>query len=70
MTMELGGNGPNILFADADLDQAIGAVISAFVFNTGQFCMSGPRLLVARPLYDTLLGSSARRSAACRSATR
>lgn len=56
VTMELGGNGPNILFADADLDQAIGTVISAFVFNTGQFCMSGPRLLVERPIYDTVLG--------------
>lgn len=53
---ELGGNGPNLLFADADLDQAIGAVINAFVFNTGQFCMAGPRLLVERPIYDTVLG--------------
>jgi acyl-CoA reductase-like NAD-dependent aldehyde dehydrogenase len=56
VTMELGGNGPNILFADADLDQAIGTVISAFVFNTGQFCMAGPRLLVERPIYETVLG--------------
>ncbi|WP_349898665.1 aldehyde dehydrogenase family protein [Parafrigoribacterium soli] len=56
VTMELGGNGPNLLFADADLDQAIGTVISAFVFNTGQFCMAGPRLLVERPIYDTVLG--------------
>ncbi|MEU1165216.1 aldehyde dehydrogenase family protein, partial [Streptomyces sp. NPDC005921] len=32
------------------------AVIKAFVFNTGQFCMGGPRLLVARPVYATLLG--------------
>lgn len=53
---ELGGNAANILFADADLDKAIGAVISAFVFNTGQFCMAGPRLLVERPIYDTVIG--------------
>ncbi|MGO1770518.1 MAG: aldehyde dehydrogenase family protein [Microbacterium sp.] len=53
---ELGGNAANILFADADVDAAIGAVISAFVFNTGQFCMAGPRLLVERPLYDTVIG--------------
>lgn len=53
---ELGGNAANIVFADADLDQAIGAVINAFVFNTGQFCMAGPRLLVERPIYDTVLG--------------
>lgn len=53
---ELGGNGANIVFADADLDVAVGAVINAFVYNTGQFCMAGTRLLVERPLHDTLLG--------------
>ena len=53
---ELGGNAANIVFADADLDKAIGAVINAFVFNTGQFCMAGPRLLVERPLYETVVG--------------
>jgi len=55
-TAELGGNAANILFADADLDQAIDTVIAAFVFNSGQFCMAGPRLLVERPIYDTVLG--------------
>lgn len=53
---ELGGNGANIVFADADLDTAVAAVIDAFVFNTGQFCMAGVRLLVQRELHDTLLG--------------
>ncbi|MEW1963590.1 aldehyde dehydrogenase family protein [Microbacterium sp. NPDC077644] len=56
VTAELGGNAANILFADADLDQALGAIIPAFVFNAGQFCMAGPRLLVERPLYDVVLG--------------
>lgn len=56
VTMELGGNGANIVFADADLDQAIGTIIGAFVFNTGQFCMAGPRLLVERPIFDTVVG--------------
>lgn len=55
-TAELGGNAANIVFADADLDAAIHTVISAFVFNSGQFCMAGPRLLVERPIYDTVLG--------------
>lgn len=55
-TAELGGNAANIVFADANLDQAIGAVIGAFVFNAGQFCMAGPRLLVERPIYDVVLG--------------
>ncbi|GAA2492601.1 aldehyde dehydrogenase family protein [Streptomyces longisporus] len=56
VTMELGGNAAHIVFEDADLEKAVGAIIKAFVFNTGQFCMGGPRLLVARPVYSTLLG--------------
>ena len=55
-TAELGGNAANILFADADLNTAIHTVIGAFVFNAGQFCMAGPRLLVERPIYDVVLG--------------
>ncbi|NEB02647.1 aldehyde dehydrogenase family protein [Streptomyces sp. SID13726] len=56
VTMELGGNAANLVFEDADLEKAVGAIIKAFVFNTGQFCMGGPRLLVARPVLSTLLG--------------
>ena len=55
VTMELGGNAAHIVFDDADVEKAIGAIIKGFVFNTGQFCMGGPRLLVARPLYDTVV---------------
>ncbi|MFI7124802.1 aldehyde dehydrogenase family protein [Nonomuraea sp. NPDC050153] len=56
VTMELGGNAAHIVFEDADVEKAIGAIIKGFVFNTGQFCMAGPRLLVARPLYETIVG--------------
>jgi len=56
VTMELGGNAAHIVFADADLDKAVGAVIKGFVFNTGQFCMGGPRLLVHSSLHDTIVG--------------
>ncbi|MEV0222831.1 aldehyde dehydrogenase family protein [Streptomyces sp. NPDC050704] len=56
VTMELGGNAAHLVFEDADLEKAVGAVIKGFVFNTGQFCMGGPRLLVARPLYNTVVG--------------
>jgi len=55
VTMELGGNAAQIVFDDADVEKAIGSAIKAFVFNTGQFCMGGPRLLVARPLYDMVV---------------
>ncbi|WP_086847700.1 aldehyde dehydrogenase family protein [Amycolatopsis kentuckyensis] len=59
VTLELGGNAAHIVFEDADVEPAIAAVIKAFVFNTGQFCMGGPRLLVADALYDTVLGALA-----------
>jgi acyl-CoA reductase-like NAD-dependent aldehyde dehydrogenase len=56
VTMELGGNAAHIVFEDADVEKAIGAAIKGFVFNAGQFCMGGPRLLVAAPLYETVVG--------------
>ncbi|AZG46801.1 aldehyde dehydrogenase family protein [Gordonia insulae] len=55
VTMELGGNAAHIVFDDADVEKAIGAIIKGFVFNTGQFCMGGPRLLVARALHETVI---------------
>jgi acyl-CoA reductase-like NAD-dependent aldehyde dehydrogenase len=59
VTVELGGKGANIIFADADIEAAVNTAISAFVFNTGQFCMSGSRLLVERPVYETVIGALA-----------
>ncbi len=59
VTVELGGKGANIIFGDADLEAAVSTAISAFVFNTGQFCMSGSRLLVERPVYETVIGALA-----------
>jgi len=55
VTLELGGKSAHIIFEDADVDKAIGAAIQGFVFNTGQFCMAGTRLLVAQPLYETIV---------------
>jgi acyl-CoA reductase-like NAD-dependent aldehyde dehydrogenase len=55
VTVELGGKNANIIFADANLEAAINTAVSGFVFNTGQFCMAGSRLLVERPVYNTVL---------------
>lgn len=55
VTVELGGKSANVIFADADLEAAIQTAIQAFVFNTGQFCMAGSRLLVERPVYEQVL---------------
>jgi acyl-CoA reductase-like NAD-dependent aldehyde dehydrogenase len=59
VTVELGGKGANIIFADADIEAAVNTAIAAFVFNTGQFCMSGSRLLVERPVYESVIGALA-----------
>lgn len=59
VTVELGGKGANIIFADADLESAINTAINGFVFNTGQFCMAGSRLLVERPVYNDVVGALA-----------
>ena len=59
VTVELGGKSANVVFADADIEAAIGTAISGFVFNTGQFCMAGSRLLVQRPVYDEVVAALA-----------
>ncbi|WFE62839.1 aldehyde dehydrogenase family protein [Micromonospora sp. WMMD714] len=55
VTAELGGKGANIVFADADLDAVTQWAFQAAFFNTGQFCMSGSRLLVHRSVHDELV---------------
>jgi aldehyde dehydrogenase (NAD+) len=55
VTLELGGKSPQIIFADADLDAALPAVINAIVQNAGQTCSAGSRLLVEETIYEPLL---------------
>jgi betaine-aldehyde dehydrogenase len=54
--LELGGKSPNIIFADADLQKAIPASVSAAFMTSGQLCMAGTRLLVQDAIYDQVLG--------------
>ena len=55
VTLELGGKSPQIVFADADLDAAVPAIINAIVQNSGQTCSAGSRLLVDEHIYEPLL---------------
>jgi len=55
VTLELGGKGPQIVFADADLDAALPVIVNAIVQNAGQTCSAGSRLLVERACYDEVL---------------
>ena len=54
VTLELGGKSPQIVFADADLDAALPAVVNAIVQNAGQTCSAGSRLLVDQAIYEPL----------------
>jgi aldehyde dehydrogenase (NAD+) len=55
VTLELGGKGPQIVFADADLDAAIPVIVNAIIQNAGQTCSAGSRLLVDEMIYENLL---------------
>ena len=51
VSLELGGNNPNIVFADADFEAAVdGALFGAFA-NQGEVCSAGSRLLVDRKIH-------------------
>jgi phenylacetaldehyde dehydrogenase len=52
VTLELGGKSPNIVFDDADLEQAIPGAASAIFFNHGQCCAAGSRLYVEQSVFD------------------
>lgn len=53
--LELGGKSPNVLFADADLDVAIPAIVASITENAGQNCYAGSRLLVEASVKDEVL---------------
>lgn len=55
VTMELGGKSPNIVFADADMDEAVNGAISGIFAATGQTCLAGSRLLVQEDVHDAFL---------------
>jgi betaine-aldehyde dehydrogenase len=52
LTLELGGKSPNIVFADCDMEAAIGGSLSAIFMNQGQMCTAGSRLLVEDKIYQ------------------
>ena len=55
VTLELGGKSPQIVFADADLDAAVPAIVNAIIQNAGQTCSAGSRVLIDELIYDKLL---------------
>ncbi len=55
LTLELGGKGPNLLFADGDLDQAINGVMTGAFMNQGEVCIAGTRIFVQDSIFDEFI---------------
>eukprot|EP00914_Ancora_sagittata_P012843 GHVO01024794.1.p1 GENE.GHVO01024794.1~~GHVO01024794.1.p1 ORF type:complete len:333 (+),score=19.19 GHVO01024794.1:598-1596(+) len=55
VTLELGGKSPNIIFNDADIDQAVKWAAHGIYWNHGQCCCAGSRIFVQSGIYDGFL---------------
>lgn len=62
VTLELGGKSPNIVFDDADIEQAISWVNFGIYFNHGQCCCAGTRIFVQEGIYDKFLEAFKKRA--------
>ena len=52
LSLELGGKNPNLIFADADLDDAVATSIRSSFWNQGEICLCGSRIFVERSIHD------------------
>lgn len=66
VVLELGGKSPNVVFADADVDLAVGETVKGIYANSGQFCNASSRVLVDERVHDALVERLAERSAGLR----
>jgi acyl-CoA reductase-like NAD-dependent aldehyde dehydrogenase len=55
VTLELGGKSPNIVFADANLDDAVPSSVWAIYYSAGQSCEARSRILVERSVHDAFV---------------
>src|SRR5215210_1034198 len=55
VSLELGGKAPNVIFADADLDQAVNGAMMGIFFNQGQVCCAGSRIFIEEKAKDEFL---------------
>ena len=68
VSLELGGKSPDLIFADADLDEAVAHVFSPFGvwYNSGQICVAVSRVLVDEAVFDDVVAAAVERSAGVR----
>ena len=55
VSLELGGKAPNIVFADADIEQAVSGAMMGIFFNQGQVCCAGSRVFLDERIKDEFL---------------
>ena len=55
ITLELGGKSPNIVFADADIDNAVKGAITGIFYGKGEVCNAGSRLFIESKVRDEFL---------------
>lgn len=55
LSLELGGKNPNLIFADADLGEAMKTTIRSSFWNQGEICLCGSRIFVERSIYDQVV---------------
>jgi succinate-semialdehyde dehydrogenase/glutarate-semialdehyde dehydrogenase len=61
-TMELGGHAPVLVFADADIPNAVERLVAAKFRNAGQVCTSPTRFFVERAIYEDFLAAFVERA--------
>jgi 5-carboxymethyl-2-hydroxymuconic-semialdehyde dehydrogenase len=66
LSMELGGKSPCVVFADADLDQAVDSALFGVFSLNGERCTAGSRILAERAIYDALVTRLAGRASRIR----
>src|SRR5205823_7663639 len=62
VTFELGGKSPNVVFADADLEEAVAGAFHAIFFHGGQCCTAGSRLFVEEKVHGEFVRRLAERA--------
>ena len=64
VTLELGGKSPQVVFADAIVEDAVNGILAGIFASNGQSCVAGSRLIVQREIKDKLLKALVTRAAA------
>ncbi|RVT97785.1 aldehyde dehydrogenase [Rhodovarius crocodyli] len=55
VALELGGKSPHVVFADANIEHAVAAVVAGIFGSAGQSCVAGSRVMIEESIYDEVL---------------